>query len=74
MLMNPNKILIIRLSAIGDVLRTLPAFHIIRKNFPDAYIAWIVEEASKDILEAHPGIDEVIIFPNIELAAKIKSP
>ena len=74
MLMNPNKILIIRLSAIGDVLRTLPAFHIIRKNFPDAYIAWIVEEASKDILEAHPEIDEVIIFPKKELAAKIKSP
>ena len=74
MLMNPNKILIIRLSAIGDVLRTLPAFHIIRKNFPDAYIAWIVEETSKDILEAHPGIDEVIIFPKKELAAIIKSP
>ncbi len=74
MLMNPNKILIIRLSAIGDVLRTLPAFHIIRKNFPAAYIAWVVEEASKDILEAHPGIDEVIIFPKKELAAKIKSP
>lgn len=74
MLMKPDKILIIRLSAIGDVLRTLPAFHIIRKNFPEAYIAWVVEEASRDILEAHPGIDEVIIFPKKELASKIKSP
>ena len=74
MLMSPNKILIVRLSAIGDVLRTLPAFHIIRKNFPEAYIAWVVEEAPRDILEAHPGIDEVIIFPKKELAAKIKSP
>ena len=74
MLINPKKILIIRLSAIGDVLRTLPAFHIIRRNFPDAYIAWIVEEASKDILEARPDIDEVIIFPKKELASKIKSP
>jgi len=74
MLMKTDKILIIRLSAIGDVLRTLPAFHIIRKNFPEAYIAWVVEEASKDILEAHPGIDEVIIFPKKELASKIKSP
>jgi lipopolysaccharide heptosyltransferase I len=74
MLIKPDKILIIRLSAIGDVLRTLPAFHIIRKNFPEAYIAWVVEEASRDILEAHPEIDEVIIFPKKELAAKIKSP
>jgi lipopolysaccharide heptosyltransferase I len=74
MLIKPDKILIIRLSAIGDVLRTLPAFHIIRKNFPEAYIAWVVEEASRDILEAHPGIDEVIIFPKKDLAAKIKSP
>jgi len=73
MLMKPNKILIIRLSAIGDVLRTLPAFHIIRKNFPEASIAWIVEEEARDILEAHPEIDEVIIFPKKELAAKLKS-
>jgi len=73
MLMKPSKILIIRLSAIGDVLRTLPAFHIIRKNFPEAKIAWIVEPPAKDILDAHPDIDEVIVFPKKEITEKLGS-
>ncbi|MEI6125041.1 MAG: glycosyltransferase family 9 protein [Pseudomonadota bacterium] len=69
----PKRILIIRLSAIGDVLRVLPAFQVIKKNFPGSYIAWAVEEGSKDILEAHPDIDEVIVFPKKSIAGKLTS-
>ena len=69
----PKRILIIRLSAIGDVLRVLPAFQVIKKNFPGSYIAWAVEEGSKDILAAHPDIDEVIVFPKKSLEGKLTS-
>lgn len=68
-----KRILVIRLSAIGDVLRVLPAFQVIRQNFPDAYIAWVVEEKARAILEAHPDIDEVIVFPKNNLLNKLKS-
>ncbi len=59
----PKKILIIRLSAIGDVVHVLPALRLLRSSFPVAKIAWLVEDKASEILKGHPDIDEVIIFP-----------
>ena len=59
---NPEKILIIRLSAIGDVVRTLPALRALRNRYPAAYIAWVVEENAQDVLEGHPDLDRLFIF------------
>jgi len=58
----PGKILIIRLSAIGDVIRTLPALRALRNKYPAAYIAWVVEENAQDILQGHPDLDKLFIF------------
>jgi heptosyltransferase I len=68
-----KRILIVRLSAIGDVLRVLPAFQVLKKNYPDSYVSWVVEEKAKDILEAHPDIDEVFVFPKEAILKKLKS-
>jgi lipopolysaccharide heptosyltransferase I len=73
MISNPNKILIIRLSAIGDVLRALPVLRTIRQNFPGSRIAWAVEEASKDLLFNHPDVDEVIVVPLAAWRSMVKS-
>lgn len=56
-----NSILIIRMSSLGDIIHTLPAFAALRKNFPAARIAWVVERKGKDILDFVPGIDELIV-------------
>jgi len=58
-----ERILMIRLSAVGDVVRTLPSVAVLRKNFPSARITWMVEEKSSDILSGQPELDEVMIFP-----------
>ncbi len=73
MISNPKRILIIRLSAIGDVLRALPVLSTIKHNFPGSYIAWAVEESAKDLLLHHPDIDEVIVFPKAALLFYLKS-
>jgi 3-deoxy-D-manno-octulosonic-acid transferase/heptosyltransferase-1 len=57
----PGSILIVKLSAIGDVVHTLPFLEVIRENFPNARIDWVVEESSSQIIEDHPAIDHVII-------------
>ena len=57
-----ERILIIRLSAIGDVVRTLPAVNALRERFPTAHIAWVVEEKARDVLAHQPEIDEIIVF------------
>ncbi|UCC40516.1 MAG: lipopolysaccharide heptosyltransferase I [Candidatus Aminicenantes bacterium] len=56
-----DNFLIIRLSSLGDIIHTLPAFSALRKNFPEAKISWIVEEKGKEILSLVPGIDKTII-------------
>jgi len=58
-----QRILIIRLSALGDIVYALPALSALRRHCPRAFIAWAVEEAAADLLENHPQIDEVIVVP-----------
>ncbi len=72
--MNYQKILIIRLSAIGDVIRTLPAVKALKEHNPSSHIAWVVEEPSRTLLESQPEIDEVIVVPRKKWTEGIRSP
>ena len=60
---NPENILIIRLSAIGDVINVLPALRLLRSHFPNSKITWLVEDRAREILTDHPDIDKVIVYP-----------
>ena len=51
---NIDRLLIVRLSAMGDVIHTLPAAHALREAFPNAMIGWLIEERWADLLCA-PG-------------------
>lgn len=66
-----DRILVIRLGAVGDVVRTLPAASALRAAYPDARLAWLVEPASASVLEAQPWLDEVIVFPRPALRADL---
>ena len=55
------NILIVKLSAIGDVIHTLPALNAIRKQYPKAHMTWLVEEAAADLIQAHAALNRVLI-------------
>ncbi len=57
-----KSIAIIRLSSLGDIVHTLPAFQLLRSHFPEARITWIVEAAGAALLENFSGIDEIVVF------------
>lgn len=57
----PLNILIVKMSAIGDVIHTLPALNALRRHFPRARITWLVEEAAADMILGHPSLDRVIL-------------
>ena len=57
----PKNILIVKLSAIGDVIHTLPALNAIRGHYPDARITWLVEEAAASLIEGHQALDRVLV-------------
>lgn len=61
-----------RLGAVGDVARTLPAAASLRAAYPGAHLAWLVEPAAASLLEGQPWIDEVLVFPRPALVAALR--
>jgi len=54
------RIVIVKLSSIGDVVHTLPAAALLRRSLPEARLAWVVERRAAAILEGCPIIDDLI--------------
>ncbi len=63
------RILITRLSAVGDCIMTLPLLTALRRNLPQAFLAWAAEPGPASLLEGHPHLDELIVVPKDWLGA-----
>ncbi|QEG20896.1 glycosyltransferase family 9 protein [Mariniblastus fucicola] len=57
------KILITRLSHIGDCVLTLPMVNRIKDRFPDSVISWAIESPTQKLLAGHDSVDEFIVVP-----------
>ena len=68
---NETKILIIKIGALGDVIRTTTILQAIRKKCPKHYISWLIKEDSKEVLEGHPLLDEVLVY-NADTLARLQ--
>ncbi len=60
------RILIVRLSAIGDIVFASPLITALRRAKPGAHIAWLVQPECAPLLRHHPDLDEIIIWPHKE--------
>lgn len=58
----PRAILVVRLSARGDVMFATPVIRALRRRYPDAHLTWVVERAASDVVLHNPGLDEVIVW------------
>jgi heptosyltransferase I len=67
------KILIVKLSAIGDVIHTLPALTALRRHFPDAQIDWLVEEGAADLVQGHAALSRVLVWRRNEFVKLLKA-
>lgn len=63
------RILITRLSALGDCVHTLPLLCAARRAFPDAHIAWAVHPGPANLIRDHVDLDEVIVAPRSWLSS-----
>lgn len=57
------KILVVRLSSLGDILHLFPAISDLRRHFPDAEIHWLAEPAFAEVAGWHSAVDKVITVP-----------
>jgi ADP-heptose:LPS heptosyltransferase len=58
---------VIRLGAVGDVVRTLPAVSSLHAAYAGAHLAWLVEPPATSAVQGQPWVDEVIVFPRDRL-------
>ncbi len=55
----PGKILLVRFSALGDVIQTLPILTMLRDGFPQAKIGWAIDTELAPAIEGHPALDYI---------------
>lgn len=59
----PRSIVVVKLSAIGDVLHGVPVAVALKRAFPTADIGWAVEGRAADVLAGHPAVDHLFRLP-----------
>ncbi|GBD37524.1 ADP-heptose--LPS heptosyltransferase 2 [bacterium HR36] len=62
-----RRILIIKPSAFGDVLHTLPVLVKLRRRYPHARIDWLITPENADAVRHHPSLNSVVLFPRREV-------
>jgi heptosyltransferase I len=54
------RVLLVRLSSLGDIVHTWPLAAALRQARPDLHLTWVVEEPFRDLVDGHPAVDEVL--------------
>ena len=58
----PKNILIVRTDRIGDLILTLPLAGLIKKQYPDSKVSFLVRDYTKNLVSNHPFVDEIIVL------------
>lgn len=69
-----ERILIVRLGALGDVANCMAAVAGLRRALPDAELTWLVEEGAAGIVEIDQDVDDVIVLPRRDMSRALKRP
>src|SRR2546422_10820771 len=64
----PERILVIKLRYVGDVLLATPVLSRLRESFPKAHLAMLVNPGTEDMVRDHPALDEVLVLARGGLA------
>ncbi len=59
----PLRVLLVRLSAIGDCLHAAPVASALRRAHPDAFIGWAIQEPAATLLRGYTGVDRLHLYP-----------
>jgi heptosyltransferase-1 len=67
-------LLVVRLGAMGDILRTIPPVRLLRSALPHARIVWVLDEQWRQLLEDHEDLDDIMPLPRKEWDDLLRSP
>jgi lipopolysaccharide heptosyltransferase I len=60
--LDPRRIGLIKPSALGDIVHSLPVLTALRRRFPSAHITWVVNRSYEPLLQGHPHLDATLAF------------
>ncbi len=66
------SLLLIKPSALGDIVQTLPALNLLRSALPDLKISWVVKPQWAPLLSGHPAIDRLFLLKWPRIAAILR--
>ena len=69
-----HRILVVKLSAMGDIIHALPAVASLKRSFPSCRLSWLVKQKWSALLEGNPYVDEVIPFERKSVASLLVVP
>lgn len=58
----PRRILVVKMSSIGDVLMATPVARALREAFPHAHLAWAIDQRCAAVVEGNPYLDELLVM------------
>lgn len=58
----PDRVAIVMLTAVGDVVHVLPVVHSLRAANPRVHITWIIQPGPWELVKDHPAVDEFVVF------------
>jgi heptosyltransferase I len=70
----PTRILLVRYSALGDVIQTLPILSMLRASYPEAKIGWAIDAALVPAIKGHPDLDYIHVCERKKWFDDLKSP
>src|SRR5436305_11510262 len=60
--LSPRRVAVIKPSALGDIVHSLPVLTALRQRYPSAHITWVVNRSYAELLRGHPDLDAVLPF------------
>src|SRR3954454_17043159 len=60
--LRPERVCLVKPSSLGDIIHALPALSALRRHWPSAHLAWVVNRGLRGLLDGHPDLNEVIAF------------
>lgn len=68
-----SKILIVRLSAMGDIVMATPLLVALKERYPGVKISWVVQPEFADVIRGHELLDELILVPKGRWEKELKA-
>ncbi|MFZ5515791.1 MAG: glycosyltransferase family 9 protein [Candidatus Zhuqueibacterota bacterium] len=70
-LLDLKKILVIRTDRIGDVVLSTPVLTALKSRYPQSHVTMMVRPYTREIVEGHPDVDEILVFDERVLSDKV---